>query len=142
MSTFTRRLLYYGIGFSIGLLFVFFFFNNRGCSWLPENRIKTLLSQQIIFVSEKNRDVLKNLRIETDEIKEYIESSEIYFSKSVKNVNPRIYHLEGSTKNQENFVSQIVIYDEAFVCELIPNVFSSSSAKPEQKGLGYPVVYL
>ena len=141
MNTFTRRLLYYGIGFGIGLLFVFFFFNNRGCSWLPENRIKSLLSHRIIFVSEKNRDVLKKLHIEPSEIKEYIETSEIYFSKSVKNVNPRIYHLEGPTKNQDNFVSQIVIYDEAFVCELIPNVFSSSSAKPEQKGLGYPIVY-
>jgi hypothetical protein len=141
MSSFKRRLSYYALGFGIGLLFVFFFFNNRGCSWLPENRIKSLISQQIVFVSDKNKEVLTKLRIGTDELKAYIESAEIHFSKSVKNVNPRIYHLEGSTKNQENFVSQIVLYNDAFVCELIPNVFTSKKAKPEKKGFGYPIVY-
>ena len=85
MNTLKRRLLYYGLGFGMGLLFVFFFFNNRGCSWLPENRIKTLLAQKIIFVSEKNLGVLENLKIDKSELKKYIESADVDFSKSVKN---------------------------------------------------------
>ena len=141
MTSFKRRLLYYGIGFSIGLVFVFFFFSNRGCSWLPENRIKILLSQKIIFVSEQNLSVLKNLNIEHSEIKNYIESADIDFSKSVKNRNPRIYHLEGPTKKNDNFVSQVIIYDGAFVCEFVPNSFTSSNVTPTQKGLGVPLVF-
>ena len=140
MSSFKRRFLYFGFGFGIGLVFVFFFFSNRGCSWLPENRIKTLLSQKIIFVSDKNQDVLKNLHIEKSEIKEYIQSSEVYFSKSVKNTNPRIYHLEGPTLKNENFVAQLIIYDGAFVCELVPNSFNSKNVQPSQKGFGIPLV--
>ena len=140
MTTLKRRLLYYGLGFGMGLLFVFFFFSNRGCSWLPENRIKTLLAQKIIFVSEKNLTVLENLKIDKSELKKYIESADVDFSKSVKNTNPRIYHLEGPTSNNENFVAQVILYDGAFVCELVPNSFNSSTVKPTVKGLGVPVV--
>ena len=140
MNTLKRRLLYYGLGFGMGLLFVFFFFNNRGCSWLPENRIKTQLAQKIIFVSEKNLTVLENLRIDKSELKKYIESADVDFSKSVKNTNPRIYHLEGPTSKNENFVSQVILYDGAFVCELVPNRFNSSAVKPTKNGLGVTVI--
>ena len=140
MNTLKRRLLYYGLGFGIGLIFVFFFFNNRGCSWLPENRIKDLLKQKIIFVSEENITVLDKLNIDESEIKGYIENAEVHFSKSVKNTNPRIYHLEGPTAKNENFVSQVIIYDGAFVCEFVPNKFSSETTKPTEEGLGIPVV--
>ena len=140
MNTLKRRLLYYGLGFGMGLLFVFFFFNNRGCSWLPENRIKTLLAQKIIFVSENNLTVLENLRIDKSELKKYIEAADVDFSKSVKNTNPRIYHLEGSTNKNENFVAQVILYDGSFVCELVPNSFNSGNVKPTKKGLGVPVV--
>jgi hypothetical protein len=140
MTTLKRRLLYYGIGFGVGLIFVFFFFSNRGCSWLPENRIKDLLAQNIIFVSEQNSEVLDKLKIDKSEIKKYIADADVYFSKSVKNTNPRIYHLEGPTLNNKNFVSQIIIYDGAFVCELVPNKFNSETTKPTNIGLGIPVV--
>ena len=140
MNTFTRRLLYYGMGFGIGLVFVFFFFSNRGCTWLPENRIKTLLSEKIIFVSEQNLEVLINLKIDKSEIKKYLESSDVHFSKSVKNKNPRIYHLEGPTSKNKNFVSQVIIYDGAFVCELVPNSFNSSTTTPTRNGLGVPLI--
>ena len=83
MTTLKRRLLYYGIGFGVGLIFVFFFFSNRGCSWLPENRIKDLLAQKIIFVSEQNSEVLDKLKIDESEIKKYIANADVYFSKSV-----------------------------------------------------------
>ena len=139
MSSFTRRLLYYGIGFGIGLVFVFFFFNNRGCSWLPENRVKQIVSQRIIFISERNLPVLKKLGIKENEIGAYIKNAEVYFSKSIKNTNPKIYHFEGPTKTNDNFVCQIVLYDDSFICELIPNQYSSKNAAPSNKGYGKPV---
>jgi hypothetical protein len=50
MNSIWRRLLYYGIGLLIGLLFVTFFFGNRGCSWLPENRIKSSIFSQVLVI--------------------------------------------------------------------------------------------
>ena len=139
MSSFTRRLLYYGIGFGIGLVFVFFFFNNRGCSWLPENRIKDIVSQRIIFISEQNMPILNSLGIKENEIEAYIKNAEVFFSKSIKNTNPKVYHFEGPTKTNENFVCQIVLYDDSFICELVPNQYSSKNVVPSKKGKGKPV---
>ena len=51
--TFLRRLVYYLIGFGIGLIMVIFFFQNRGCSWLPENKVKETILRKII-ISEKH----------------------------------------------------------------------------------------
>ncbi|MEJ6589676.1 MAG: hypothetical protein QNL43_07715 [Crocinitomicaceae bacterium] len=141
MNNFYRRILYYGIGFGIGLLFVFFFFNNRGCSWLPENRVKEMIISRIVFISDTNLAVLKNLGIQKAEISKYLEDADVDFSKSKKRENPKIYHLEGPTKSKENFVAQVVLYEDAFICELLPNQFSSQNASPSKKGLGTPVHY-
>ena len=84
MTNFYRRLMYYGLGFGIGLVGVFFFFNNRGCSWLPSNRVKEMISERIIYVSDTNLSVLKNLNIAESEIAQYVLNAEIHFSKSEK----------------------------------------------------------
>ena len=114
MTNFYRRLMYYGLGFGIGLVGVFFFFNNRGCSWLPSNRVKEMISERIIYVSDTNLSVLKNLNIAESEIAQYVQNAEIHFSKSEKSSNPQIYHIEGSTINKDVFVAQIVLYRDGF----------------------------
>lgn len=50
MKSIWRRLMYYGIGLLFGLLFVILFFGNRGCSWLPENRIKASVFSQVLVL--------------------------------------------------------------------------------------------
>ena len=60
MTNLYRRLLYYGIGFGIGLVCVFFFFNNRGCSWLPENRVKEMVTERLIYIADSNLNILEN----------------------------------------------------------------------------------
>ena len=52
-SSFIRRLKYYGIGFGIGLIFVFIFFQNRGCSWLPGNRVKNTVLERVMVVNDE-----------------------------------------------------------------------------------------
>lgn len=139
MTNFYRRLLYYGLGFGIGLIFVLFFFNNRGCSWLPENRIKEMILNRIVYISDSNLSVLKSLNIQEGELTKYLTDAEVYFTKSSKQSSPKIYHIEGSTKTQENIVSQIVLYKDALTCELIPNQFSSQNTKPTVNGIGKPI---
>lgn len=141
MTNFYRRLMYYGLGFGIGLVGVFFFFNNRGCSWLPSNRVKEMISERIIYVSDTNLSVLKNLNIAESEIAQYVQNAEIHFSKSEKSSNPQIYHIEGSTINKDVFVAQIVLYRDGLTSELIPNQFSAQNVKPTTKGYGKPVCF-
>ena len=51
--TFLRRLFYYLIGVGIGLIFVFFVFGNRGCSWLPQNKVKETINHKILISASK-----------------------------------------------------------------------------------------
>jgi hypothetical protein len=76
--------MYYGVGFGIGLIGVFFFFNNRGCSWLPGNRVKEMVAERIIYISDANLQILKNLNISEGEIGTYIQDAEIIFQKVKK----------------------------------------------------------
>ena len=52
MDSIFRRLKYYGIGFGAGLVFVIFFFQNRGCSWLPDNRVKNSILDRVLVLPE------------------------------------------------------------------------------------------
>ena len=84
MSNLYRRLLYFGVGFGIGLVCVFFFFNNRGCSWLPENRVKEMVTNRLVYVADSNLKILENLKIKEDELSTFLLNADVLFSKSQK----------------------------------------------------------
>ncbi len=139
MTNLYRRLLYYGVGFGIGLICVFFFFNNRGCSWLPENRIKEMVRERLVYISDSNLHILENLKIKEEELSSFLSNADVLFSKSEKSTNPQIYHIEGPTDSKDNFVCQIVIHKDALTCELVPNQFSAKNTKPTTEGLAKPI---
>ena len=139
MTNLYRRLLYYGIGFGIGLVCVFFFFNNRGCSWLPENRVKEMVNERLIYIADSNLNILENLKIKEEELSSFLVNAEVIFSKSEKTRNPQIYHLEGRTDSNDKFVCQIVLHKDALTCELVPNQFSAKNTKPTTNGLAKPI---
>ena len=139
MTNLYRRLLYYGIGFGIGLVCVFFFFNNRGCSWLPENRVKEMVTERLIYIADSNLNILENLKIKEEELSAFLMNADVIFSKSEKTSNPQIYHLEGPTDSNDKFVCQIVLHKDALTCELVPNQFSAKNTKPTKKGLAKPI---
>lgn len=133
MTNLYRRLLYYCVGFGIGLICVFFFFNNRGCSWLPENRIKEMVTERLVYVSDSNLQILENLKIKEEELSSFLINADVLFSKSEKSTNPQIYHIEGPTDSKDNFVCQIVLHKDALTCELVPNQFSAKKHKTDHK---------
>ena len=139
MTNLYRRLLYYGVGFGIGLVCVFFFFNNRGCSWLPENRVKEMVTERLIYIADSNLNILENLKIKEEELSAFLMNADVIFSKSEKTSNPQIYHLEGPTDSNDKFVCQIVLHKDALTCELVPNQFSAKNTKPTKKGLAKPI---
>ena len=139
MTNLYRRILYYGVGFCIGLICVFFFFDNRGCSWLPENRVKEMFSERLVYISESNLKTIANLGIKEKDLSSFLLNAEVLFSKSEKTSNPQIYHIEGPIESQDNFVCQIILHRDALTCELVPNQFSAKNTKPTTKGFGKPI---
>ena len=84
--TFLRRLFYYLIGVGIGLIFVFFVFGNRGCSWLPQNKVKETINHKILISASK--------KIPANNIQKIIEESEVNFDKSNKSSSFKTYLFE------------------------------------------------
>ena len=60
---FFKRFLYYLSGFGLGLILVFFFFKNRGCSWLPDNRVKNIISERVLICDSATLVKLKKMKI-------------------------------------------------------------------------------
>ena len=55
MKGFWKRLKFYLIGFTVGLIFVFFFFKNRGCAWTPQNRVKNAIIDKVLVIPESEK---------------------------------------------------------------------------------------
>lgn len=101
MNSFLRRLKYYGFGFALGLLFVFFFFKNRGCSWLPENRVKNTLLSRILVVSPEDEKMFKAHGWDDSLVVSFLNDGDIEFGKSNKQGNPQVYVLSKEVKGKE-----------------------------------------
>ena len=84
---FTNRLIYFIFGFSIGLIFLFFFFDKKNTSfnYLPSSRVKNnLLTKEINFKEHLNDssliiNILKNGKINFSKSKIGSDSCNIYF---------------------------------------------------------------
>ena len=115
MDSLKRRLKYYGFGFLLGLVFVVLFFNNRGCSWLPSNRVKNAIMDRLIVISDENRDALKEKGLTDKDIIEILNDGDVNFGESDKEAESKVYILEKGgvryafTLPQESFISEVFV---------------------------------
>lgn len=118
MTSFWKRLRYYGIGLGIGCIFVFFFFQNRACSWLPDNRIKNSVLDRALVIQEDESIRLKEKGIKDSEIIEILNSGKINFKMSDKSRESKVYLLYKDdlklffTLPEESYISEIFIADK------------------------------
>ena len=91
MNNFFRRLRYYGFGFAVGLLVVFFFFKNRGCTWLPENRVKNTVLERILVISEADQQKANKLGWSDSMLVSFLNDGNVEFGTSNKRGNPQVY---------------------------------------------------
>src|SRR5690606_27248461 len=94
MTNFWRRLKYYGFGFLLGMLFLVFFFNNRGCSWLPGNRVKNTILDRLIVVSDETQMIMDQKGIKNDDLIEALNDGNVLFDESNKNDENKAYLIE------------------------------------------------
>lgn len=113
MTNFWRRLRYYGIGFGIGLIFVIFFFQNRGCSWTPSNRVKTALLERALVLPSTQVEDLKKINFNPQDLPQFIEDADVDFGASKKEKPNKYYKLVHKEKalfftlTNESFVSSV-----------------------------------
>jgi len=130
MTNFLRRLGYYGIGFGIGMLFLIFFFKNRGCSWLPSNRVRDAFATRLIVLSPDEAKQFKQLGLSTKAVLSAIDQADISFSESKKQGDLKVYQFE----TQQGKAFWLTMPNESFVAELRVPKGSIQAVKNSRKG--------
>lgn len=109
----SKRILYYLIGFGMGLIITIIIFQGRGCEWTPGNRVKSSLQSSKILISEQEKCRLNCLSILDVEIFEMVNHGDVDFGKSDTKSTVHTFKIDGvktdfevlkyymSNKNQE-----------------------------------------
>jgi hypothetical protein len=118
MESFLRRLKYYGIGFLIGLVFVFIFFQNRGCSWLPSNRVKNAFLDRLIVVPEDQLPLLNSKGITTEDIIEVLNDGDVAFNESDTEGDLKVYKLSKNIEGKGVMNFFFTLPNESFISEV------------------------
>lgn len=135
MKNFLKRLKFYGIGFLIGLLFVFIFFQNRGCTWLPSNRVKNTIMGRVIVVNEQDHQQLKKLGISDKRIVYFLNDGDVSFGESKKQGNPKVYSITREINGKEVEL-WFTLPKDAYVAEVRIPKGSIFSVKNSTTGTG------
>lgn len=120
MESFWRRLKYYGIGFGIGLILTFGFFNTRGCSWMPSNRVKESMNARIWVMESKSQlEFFKDKHFTKKSFYEAIQEASVAFTESKRHGNHKIYQLSIENKDGNTIPLLARMTDESALVELI-----------------------
>ena len=96
MEKFRTRLKYYLLGLGIGLIFMFMIFGNRGCEWLPENRVKNMIAEKEIFIGDSIQALMTCKGVTNSDIYRYLnEDGDVEFSQSKTDTDPKEYLITG-----------------------------------------------
>jgi len=115
MESLWRRLKYYGIGFGIGRVFVIFFFQNRGCSWLPSNRVKNSILDRLVVASDETLEILRKKNISQKDILTALNDGDVVFGESKKKGDVKVYVVEKDDQKflfalpEESILSEVFI---------------------------------
>ena len=118
MDSFFSRLKYYGIGFGIGLIFVIFFFQNRGCSWLPDNRVKNSILDRVLVLPESEAQQLKKFGLTKKDLTLVLNDGEVLFDESKKEGDPKVYVVEKEIPSHGKMKFFFSLAKESFISEI------------------------
>lgn len=136
MESFVRRLKYYGIGFLIGLVFVTIFFQNRGCSWLPANRVRNAFMDRLIVIPEDQQKTLSKEKISNADILTALTSGDVYFSESIKDKPTKVYKIGIEPEGKGEKILYFTLPRESFICEVHVNESNAKQVRNTTEGKG------
>jgi hypothetical protein len=129
--------MYYGIGLLFGLLFVVFFFGNRGCAWLPENRIKASIFSQVLVLDT-------NTLIAGFSDSMYIKSlvdSKVNLGLSTRQGEPKSYYFANTRKGNTPRFYQ-VIFETDGVVGICKTISENEKALVQLGNNWYPIFHV
>lgn len=119
MDKLKNRIRYFAIGLIFGTILVYFMFGNRGCAWLPENRVKNMIGEKEIIVGDSILDMMACWGITNDDIYALLkDGGEVEFSKSITDEVPKIYYIE-SEKDEKLYWAKFALYEERELAEIV-----------------------
>lgn len=125
MQRFRDRIKYYLVGFAFGLVIMYMIFGNRGCSWLPENRIKNMIAEKEILIGDSLQEVMNCAKVTNTDIYRLLnEDGDVDLSQSATNVYPKKYYFTG-TKEEKELVIIYALYDS--IAEVVDFKFKDNS---------------
>lgn len=96
-----KRFGFYGFGFIIGLLLLFFFLNGKkaGCDYGPDSRtLKNIKIKQRVFSTQSLQDLKKN-NLDTATVSSLLKLGDVNFGESNTKLDScKVYVIEGSVK--------------------------------------------
>jgi hypothetical protein len=137
MNSIWRRLIYFGIGLSIGLLFVLVLFGTRGCNWLPENRIKASIFSQIVVLDTNEL----SSQLSDKNYVDLISKGNVNLGLSMRNGNPKAYYFSNDETLNEPHFFQVVFESDAVVAIFKP-IKKNEKAKDHINDLWLPIVHV
>ena len=136
-SSLWRRLKYYGVGFLIGCIFVSSFFQTRGCSWTPENRVRTAILDRVITVNEVERAIMEKHNLTMDDIIAAIQDGKVDFKNSRKDTKDKVYLFTAAIKDKGTYKLYFTLPTESFISELHIGANNIKEIKNTKVGKGY-----
>lgn len=125
MQRFRDRIKYYLFGFAIGLVIMYMIFGNRGCSWLPENRIKNMIAEKEILIGDSLNEVMACAGITNVDVYRLLnEDGDVDLSQSKTDVYPKQYYFTG-TKDEKEIVIIYALFDS--LAEVIDIKFNEAN---------------
>tara|TARA_R110002050_G_scaffold295620_1_gene454651 strand:+ start:40 stop:759 length:720 start_codon:yes stop_codon:yes gene_type:complete len=119
MEKFWNRFKFYFIGLSFGSLLVYFMFGNRGCAWLPENRVKNMIGEKELVISDSLFQVLSCFNLSNVDIYELLKNKgEVVFDKSSTRDTPKVYFLEAENENGW-YAAEFALHEETKKAEVV-----------------------
>lgn len=101
---FTQRLAFYLFGFSIGLIFLFFFLNKKGasCDYSPDARVKKNIRLKPKVYSEEILNDIQNKNLDTTYITLLLQSGDVDFGESdIKRDSCNLYVIYGKVLEKQ-----------------------------------------
>lgn len=136
-SSLWRRLKYYGVGFLIGCIFVFFFFQTRGCSWTPSNRVKSAILGRVITVNEVERSIMEKYKLTMDDVITALNEGDVDFKNSRKDTEDKVYLITANLKDKGSFKFYFTLPTESYISEMHIGANDIKAIKNTKEGKGY-----
>ncbi len=137
MDKLTNRIRYFAIGLLFGTMIVYFMFGNRGCAWLPENRVKNMIGEKEIIVGDSILDVMNCMELTNDDMYALLkDEGEVEFSESITDSIPKVYYIEAE-KDENLYWSKFALYEDKGLAEIVEVYRDGKEACTSQKSNQY-----